>query len=43
MPQCRGMLGQEDGSGWMGEHPHSGRRKEEMGVSGGETWKGENI
>jgi hypothetical protein len=25
MPQCRGMAGQEDGSGWVGEHPHRGR------------------
>jgi hypothetical protein len=25
MPQCMGMPGQEDGSGWMGEHPHRGR------------------
>jgi hypothetical protein len=24
MPQCRGMPGQEDGSGWVGEHPHRG-------------------
>jgi hypothetical protein len=25
MPQCRVMPGQEDGSGWVGEHPHRGR------------------
>ena len=25
VPQCRGMPGQEDGSGWMQEHPHRGR------------------
>ena len=40
MPQCRGMSGQEDGTGWVGEHPHRG--------GGGvlqflkETGKGEN-
>jgi hypothetical protein len=44
MPQCRGMPGQEDGSGWVGEHPHRGRGKGDgMGVFKGETWKGENI
>jgi hypothetical protein len=25
MPQCRGMPGWEDGSGWVREHPHRGR------------------
>jgi hypothetical protein len=25
MPQCGGMLGREDRSGWLGEHPHRGR------------------
>jgi hypothetical protein len=26
MPQCKGMPGQEDGSGCVGENPHRGRR-----------------
>jgi hypothetical protein len=25
MLQGRGMSGREDGSGWVGEHPHRGR------------------
>jgi hypothetical protein len=30
--------------GWVGEHPHRGRGKgDRIGVSEGETWKGENI
>jgi hypothetical protein len=24
MPQCRGMPGWQDGSGWVGEHSHRG-------------------
>jgi len=27
MPQCRGMPVQEDGSGYVGKHPHIGRGK----------------
>jgi hypothetical protein len=26
MPQCKGMSGREDGSGWVGEHSHRGSR-----------------
>jgi hypothetical protein len=31
--------------GWVGEHPHRGEAGVQMGlgVSKGETWKGENI
>jgi hypothetical protein len=27
MPQGRGMPGQEDGSGWVEEHPHRGKER----------------
>jgi hypothetical protein len=39
MPQCRGMPGWEDGSGWVGEHPHRSRKGGGIGGSKGETWK----
>jgi hypothetical protein len=49
---CPGLLsprlvvisGQEDRSGWVGEHPHrGGGRGMGKAVFKGETWKGENI
>ena len=44
MPQCRGMPGQEDGRGWVWEHPHKGGvGGDGMGASERENWKGENI
>jgi hypothetical protein len=37
MPQCRGMPGREDGSGWVcgwvGEHPQRGRGRRD-GIGG---------
>jgi hypothetical protein len=38
MPQCRGMPGQEDGSGWVGEHTHRGRGRRD---SIGGFWRGD--
>jgi len=45
MPQCRESQGWEmGGSRWVGEHLHGGRGTGDgIGVSGGETWKGDNI
>ena len=48
MPQCRGMLEQWAGSGWMdGEHPHRGTEErgevDGMGYCGGVTRKGNII
>ena len=35
MPQCRGMPGQEDGSGWVGEDARRGRGMwDGMGMEG---------
>jgi hypothetical protein len=47
MPQCRGMPGQEDRSGWVGGWGNTlteaGDGVVVVGVSEWETWKGENI
>ena len=44
LPGVREMTGQEDGSGWVGEHPHRGRdRGDGMEVSKREIWKGGNL
>jgi hypothetical protein len=49
MPQCKGMPGWEDKSGWVGEHPQRGGGGVGWGgVWGrefpkGENWEGENI
>ena len=40
MPQCMGMPGWENGSGWVEQHPQRSRVREDgMGVSGA----GENL
>jgi hypothetical protein len=45
MLQCRGMPGQEDGSVWVGEHPHRGRGRED-GIGGfrrGDLERGKHL
>ena len=44
-PSVGECQGREEGVGrWVGEHPHRSRgRRDGMEISGGGTWKGNNI
>ena len=46
MHQCRGMLGQEDGSGeWVGKNVHRGRRRGDGigGLQRGDLERGKHL
>jgi hypothetical protein len=45
MPQCRGMPGWEDRSGWVGEQPDGGRGKGDgiRGFPRGKLEKGKHL